>query len=159
MSDLEHSVMSAFDGISTIQSNTGDARERPTSTSIYASTSTCQSIPIPPEPFLIDLFCNWIEDPEAVLIRDWGCEERGVIGSWSIAEFLRDVLDVRGRIWGELGVEERGRLRPGAGEEEDVFIAVVAGGCYAFVVLALAVYVIGGVIVPLCRCISLFSFL
>jgi hypothetical protein len=108
---------------------------------------------------LIDLFCNWIEDPEAVLIRDWGCEERGVIGSWSIAEFLRDVLDVRGRIWGELGVEERGRLRPGAGEEEDVFIAVVAGGCYAFVVLALAVYIIGGVIVPLCRSISLFSFL
>ncbi|KAF3390465.1 Malonate--CoA ligase, partial [Penicillium rolfsii] len=35
------------------------------------------------------------------------------------------------------------------GNEEDVLIAIVSGGCYAFAVLALAVYTVGGVVVPL----------
>lgn len=141
--------MSTVHGITTTQP-IADANSK-----VLKSTSLEQLIAIPPEPFLIDLFCNWIEEPEAVLIREWGCGAQGVIGSWSIAEFLRDVVDVRRRVWGELSVEERGRLRTGGGgsssAEEDVFIAVVAGGGYAFVVLSLAIYAVGGVIVPLCR--------
>lgn len=70
-------------------------------------------------------------------------------GSWSVAEFLRDVCLVSRCIWSELGVEERGRLGK---EGEDVFIAVVSGGCYAFAVLVVAVYGLGGVIVPICQC-------
>lgn len=121
--------------------------ERPSSNAYLA-------LSIPPEPFLIDLFCNWIEDPTAILIREWGAGGE-VIGSWSIAEYLRDVLEVGQRIVLELGEEEKGRLRgldDGKEEEEDGFIAVVGGGCYAFAVLVLAVYVVGGVVVPLCRC-------
>lgn len=115
------------------------------------------ALSIPPEPFLIDLFCNWIEDPAAILIREWGAG-RDVLGLWSIAEFLRDVLDVSRRIVLELSVEERGRLRGlDDGKEEDVFIVVVGAGCYAFAVLVLAVYVVGGVVVPLCRCTRLFA--
>jgi hypothetical protein len=105
-------------------------------------------VPIPPEPSLIDLFCNWIEDPAAILIREWGVDGT-VSGEWSIAEFLRDVLDVSRQIVLELSVEERIRLR--CAEGEDVFVAVVSGGCYAFAVLMLAVYTVGGVVVPLCR--------
>lgn len=81
-----------------------------------------------------------------------------MLGLWSIAEFLRDVLDVSRRIVLELSVEERGRLRGlDDGKEEDVFIVVVGAGCYAFAVLVLAVYVVGGVVVPLCRCTRLFA--
>jgi acyl-CoA synthetase (AMP-forming)/AMP-acid ligase II len=72
-----------------------------------------------------------------------------VTGSWSIAEFLRDVLGVSRRIVLELRVEGRMRLR--CSEGDDVFVAVVSGGCYAFAVLVLAVYMVGGVVVPLCR--------
>lgn len=50
-----------------------------------------------------------------------------VSGEWSIAEFLRDVLDVSRQIVLELSVEERIRLR--CAEGEDVFVAVVSGGC------------------------------
>ncbi|KAJ5377306.1 uncharacterized protein N7496_004715 [Penicillium cataractarum] len=119
--------------------------------SAYTTTSTgsiANSAPpmaIPPEPFLIDLFCNLIEDPAVILIREW-CVEGGVVGSWSIAEFLRDVCLVSRCIWLELGVEERRRLKT---EGEDVFFAVVSGGCYAFAVLVVAIYGIGGVIVPI----------
>lgn len=70
-------------------------------------------------------------------------------GEWSISEFLRDVLEVSRQIILELSFEERVRLR--CAEEEDVFVAVVSGGCYAFAVLALVVYTVGGVVVPLCR--------
>lgn len=81
-----------------------------------------------------------------------------MFGSWSIAEFLRDVLDISRRIVLELSEEERGRLRGlDDGKEEDVFIVVVGEGCYAFAVLVLAVYVVGGVVVPLCRCPRLFD--
>lgn len=123
------------------------------------SSNPYPTLSIPPEPLLIDLFCNWIEDPAAILIREWGAGG-DLLGSWSIAEFLRDVLHVSRRIVLELSVEERGRLRGlDYGKEEDVFIAVVGGGCYAFAVLVLAVYVVGGVVVPLCRCTRLFDLL
>ncbi len=93
------------------------------------------------------------------MIREWGAGG-DLLGSWSIAEFLRDVLHVSRRIVLELSVEERGRLRGlDYGKDEDVFIAVVGGGCYAFAVLVLAVYVVGGVVVPLCRCTRLFDLL
>jgi acyl-CoA synthetase (AMP-forming)/AMP-acid ligase II len=98
-------------------------------------------IPIPPEPFLIDLFCNWIEDPSAILIREWGVDGT-VSGEWSIAQFLRDVLDVSRQIVLELSVEERMRLRSvDGGNGGNIFVAVVV----------LAVYTVGGVVVPLCR--------
>lgn len=75
-----------------------------------------------------------------------------VSGQWSIAEFLRDVLEVSWQIMLELSVEERMRLRGvEGGNGEDVFVAIVSGGCYAFAVLVLAVYTVGGVVVPLCR--------
>ncbi|KAJ5886870.1 uncharacterized protein N7473_009544 [Penicillium subrubescens] len=96
-------------------------------------------IPIPPEPFLIDLFCNWIEDPSAILIREWGVDGT-VSGEWSIAQFLRDVLDVSRQIVLELSVEERMRLRSvDGGNGGNIFVAVVV----------LAVYTVGGVVVPL----------
>lgn len=70
-------------------------------------------------------------------------------GEWSIAEFLHDVLEVSRAIMLELSVEERMRLK--SPEGEDVFVAVVSGGCYGFAVLVLAVYLVGAVVVPLCK--------
>ncbi|KAJ5692597.1 hypothetical protein N7462_002020 [Penicillium macrosclerotiorum] len=103
-----------------------------------------RTLTLPPEPFVIELFGRWLENPTTVVIRErFGEVEEQ---AWSITAFLQDVVQAREQMVQALSREDRVRLRD---PEGSVFIAVVAEGEYAFAVMALTVYTLGAVLAPL----------
>ena len=97
---------------------------------------------IPQEPLLVDLFHIWEERPKATLIRDLSARKTA-----TTEELLYDVLTVREHLHDSFNEEVQRQLRD---PDTDVFVAILADQGYGFVVLALAIYSLGAVFVPLC---------
>jgi acyl-coenzyme A synthetase/AMP-(fatty) acid ligase len=97
---------------------------------------------VPREPFLIDVFERWQEAPQALLIRDISEKKK----SWTVENFLYDVLVVRQSLYKSLHLEAQQRLQdPNA----DVLITVFTNPSYRFAVLVYAIYSIGAIISPI----------
>ncbi|KAK2752869.1 hypothetical protein FQN54_008022 [Arachnomyces sp. PD_36] len=97
---------------------------------------------VPPEPFMLDLFQHWQQSPEAIVIRDHSVQKK----DFTVAEFLRDVLSLRKRIFDSLGENAKSQL---SSPDTDVFVAILAAPGYGFSALFFAVYSLGAVAVPL----------
>lgn len=100
------------------------------------------SLLVPNEPFLVEVFRHWQESPHAIIIRDLSTTKEATCEG-----FLYDVLIVRSSIHASLSDEVQKRLLE---TDKDVFIAILAGAGYDFVVLFFAIFSLGAVVVPLC---------
>lgn len=115
-----------------------------------------ESLCVPHEPFLDEIFHHWKKYPEAKTVRDSSHTHQDV----NISEFLYDVLVVRGRIWESLDDVAKKDLRSA---DADVFIALLANEEYSGLVLLFAIYALGAAIAPvcmsfLCSLLSIFEF-
>ncbi|KAB8237950.1 uncharacterized protein BDW43DRAFT_262676, partial [Aspergillus alliaceus] len=100
------------------------------------------SLQIPREDLLSILFQLWQKNPTKSLIRDVS----GTGYEASVEQFLYDILTTRERILTFLDTDIKDQLNS---PDTDIFVGVLVGPGYAFAVIALALYSIGAVVVPL----------
>lgn len=94
---------------------------------------------IPQEPLLTAVLKHWQESPKRTVIRD----QR----EYTVEELLYDVSTAQKQIYDSLEESVKEQLRK---FDTNVFFGVLAGPGYGFAMLVLAIYWIGGVVVPLC---------
>lgn len=98
-------------------------------------------IQVPDQPWLRQLYDHWQRDPEGIFIID---HETGKEATYT--EFLYEVFSHRSRLKGQLSAATLRKLQ---NPSEEVFIAIIAGAGFHYMVTLFAIYSLGAIVVPM----------